>query len=38
MLMQELKEQVENEPGVTLEDIQQEVHNEINDDITGEGF
>jgi len=38
MLMEELKEQVENEPGMTLYEIQQEVDNEINSDITGEGF
>jgi len=38
MLMEELREQVENEPGMTLYEIQQEVDNEINSDITGEGF
>lgn len=30
MLTQELKDKVENEPGITLEEIQQEVDNEIN--------
>jgi hypothetical protein len=38
MLTQELRNKVENEPGITLDEIQQEVENEINGDITGEGF
>jgi hypothetical protein len=39
MLTQRLRDQVENEPGITLEDLQREIDNEINTgDITGEGF
>jgi hypothetical protein len=38
MLTKELKDKVENEPGITLEETQREVDNEINGDITGEGF
>lgn len=38
MLTQELREQVENGPGITLEELQREVDNEMNGDITGEGF
>jgi len=39
MLSQELREQVENEPTPTLEEIEKEINNEINTgDITGEGF
>jgi hypothetical protein len=30
MLTQELKDKVENEPGITLEEIQGEIDNEIN--------
>jgi hypothetical protein len=39
MLSQELREQVENEPTPTLEEIEKEINNETNTgDITGEGF
>jgi len=39
MLTQKLRDQVENEPGITLEDLQREIDNETNTgDITGEGF
>jgi len=30
MLTQELRDRIENEPGITLEEIQREVDNEIN--------
>jgi len=30
MLTQELKDKVENEPGITLEEIQEEIDNELN--------
>ena len=38
MLTQRVRERVENEPGITLDEIQEQMNNEMNGDITGEGF
>ena len=37
-LTNEIRERVENEPGITLDEIQEQMNNEMNGDITGEGF